>query len=194
MISYLGSLVQFSPAMGSAGRCRQISLCVDSTHCVPATLVCPIQGCLCFPHLHCSGSRLLCMEQALYPVRFQFSGPPQQRGFGCACVLCLPRPQWFRQPKALRALSRVRRAFSLRGPSVRCRSGLRKSSDRNQGPVCSVGGGGFSGAEFSPFPSSLPPTSSGDGAALLCSFSVPLFCEPPAVCSVRLIFPCSPTV
>ena len=50
------------------------------------------------------------------------------------------------------------------------------------GPVCSVGGGGFSGAEFAPFPSPLPPTSSGDGAALFWSFSVPLFCEPPAVC------------
>ena len=38
MISYLGWLVQFSPAIGRAGRCRQISLCVDSTHRVPATL------------------------------------------------------------------------------------------------------------------------------------------------------------
>ena len=56
------------------------------------------------------------------------------------------------------------------------------------GPVCRVGGAGFSGAEFAPFPSPLPPTSSGDGAALLWSFSVPLFCEPPAVCSCRSIF------
>ena len=62
------------------------------------------------------------------------------------------------------------------------------------GPVCRVGGGGFSGAEFAPFPSPLPPTSSGDGPALLWSFSVPLFCEPTAVCSGQLIFPCSPTV
>ena len=41
---------------------------------------------------------------------------------------------------------------------------------------------------FAPFPSPLPPTSSGDGPALLWGFSVPLFCEPPAVCSGRLIF------
>ena len=27
--------------------------------------VCPVQGCLCFPRLHCSGSRLLYMERAL---------------------------------------------------------------------------------------------------------------------------------
>ena len=39
MIYYLGSLVQFSPAVGRAGRCRQISsLCVGSTPRVPATL------------------------------------------------------------------------------------------------------------------------------------------------------------
>ena len=44
MISYLGSLVQFSPATGRAGRCRQISLCVDSTHRVPATLGLPRTG------------------------------------------------------------------------------------------------------------------------------------------------------
>ena len=35
MISYLGSLVQFSPAAGRVGRCRQISLCVGSTRRVP---------------------------------------------------------------------------------------------------------------------------------------------------------------
>ena len=35
----------------------------------------------------------------------------------------------------------------------------------------------------------LPPTSSGDGAPLLWSFSVPLFCEPPVVCSGRSILP-----
>ena len=55
---------------------------------------------------------------------------------------------------------------------------LRNSLDRNRRPVCSVGGGGFSGAEFAPFPSPLPPTSSGDGRALFWSFSVPLFCKP----------------
>ena len=71
---------------------------------------------------------------------------------------------------------------------VRRWSGLRKSLDRNRGPVCRVGGGGFSGGEFAPFPSPLPPTSRVDGPALLWSFSVPLFCEPPAVCSGWLIF------
>ena len=62
------------------------------------------------------------------------------------------------------------------------------------GPVCPEGGGGFPGAEFTPFPSPLPPTSSGDGAVLLWSFPVPLFCILPAVCCGQLIFPCFPTV
>ena len=74
MISYLGSLVQFSPAAGRAGRCRQMSLCVGST----------------------------------------------LRVLG-------------KQPAVLGASPHARRAFSLRGPSARCRSGLRKSLDRNRG-------------------------------------------------------------
>ena len=120
-------------------------------------------------------------------MQFQFSGPPQKRGFVRACVLCLPRPERFRQPEAWAPFPQMWRAFSLRGPSACRRSGLRKSFDRNWGPVCSVGGGGFSGAEFAPFASPLPPTSSGYGPALW-SFSVPLFCESPAVCSGWLIF------
>ena len=40
---------------------------------------------------------------------------------------------------------------------------LRNSLDRIRGPVCSVGGAGFSGAEFAPFPSPclLPPVGMG---------------------------------
>ena len=49
----------FSCAEGREGRCRQISLaCVGSTHSAPATLgLTPLTG-VCFPRLHCSGSRL----------------------------------------------------------------------------------------------------------------------------------------
>ena len=39
MVSYLGSLVQ--SCYGEGGRCRQLSLCVGSTHRVPATLGLP---------------------------------------------------------------------------------------------------------------------------------------------------------
>ena len=123
MISYLGSLVQFSPATGRAGRCRQISLCVDSTTVFRPHWACPAHGCLCFPRLHCSGSWLLYMERALCCVWFQFSGTPQKCVFGCACVLCLPRPERLRQPGAWAPSPQMRRAFSLRGPSVRHRPG-----------------------------------------------------------------------
>ena len=97
---------------GAAGRCRCVwgALPVFRPH-----WVCPAQGCLCFPRLQCSGSQLLYMERALCRVRFQFSGPPQKRGFGCACVLCLPRPQRFRQPEAWAPSPRVQCTFSLRG-------------------------------------------------------------------------------
>ena len=61
MISYLGSLVQFSPAPGRAGRCRHISLCVDSTHRVPATLGLPRTGVSVL-----SPSTLLRLPAALY--------------------------------------------------------------------------------------------------------------------------------
>ena len=66
MVSYLGLLIQFSPAAGGRGaadryRCVCGALTVFRPH-----WVCPAQGCLCFPRLHCSGSRLLYMEQALH--------------------------------------------------------------------------------------------------------------------------------
>ena len=118
------------------------------------------------------------------------SGPGSQR----LGALSTGAPRLFPPRRAARAARGLapspwaRGTFSLRGPSSRHLLGLRKSLDRNRGPVCSVGGGGFSGAEFAPFPSPrlLPPAGMG---RLLWSFSVPLFCEPPAVCSGRSIFP-----
>ena len=62
--------------------------------------VCPHSGCVCFPCLHCLGSRLLCQELSeagpgLYalprskPLRFRYSGTPQRCRLGWACILCL---------------------------------------------------------------------------------------------------------
>ena len=65
-------------------------------------------------------------------MRFQFSGPPQQCGFGCACILCLPRPQRLRQPEAWRPLPGCTPPFPS-AASARRRSGLRESSDRTRG-------------------------------------------------------------
>ena len=157
MISYLGSLVQFSPATGRTGRCRQISLCGGSTPCVPATLGLPRTGVSVL-----SLSTLLRLSAALYglgpalsavPVfgsstkaqiwlHLRFVSSPASavqaaRGSGVhsprvrrAFSLHGERP---RQPEAWAHLPQMRRIFSLHGPSARRRWGLRKSLDRNWG-------------------------------------------------------------
>ena len=62
--------------------------------------VCPCSLSVCFPSLHCSGSRLLCWGlsevgpglRALprsKPLRFRISGTWQRCRLGWACVLCL---------------------------------------------------------------------------------------------------------
>ena len=101
MISYLGSLDQFSPAAGRAGRCRQMSLCVGSSRRALARE----------PRRAAWAARGL---QALSP--------------GAVCLLP-PRPQ--------------------RAPPV----GSQEVFRQEPGPVCLVGGGGFSGAEFASLPS-----------------------------------------
>ena len=153
-------------------------------------------ACCVFPGLSGSGSqrlaRFLPGPARLFPLwrAAQVARGSGGLSLGAACL-----PWGVRQAaRGLAHSPRVRHAFSLCGPCARRRSGLRKSLDRNRGPVCSVRGGGFSEAEFAPFPSPLPPSSSGDRPALLCSFSIPLFCELPTVCSSQLIFPCYPTV
>ena len=115
MISYLGSLVQFSPAMGRAGCCRQISPCVFSTPRVPATLGLPHTGVSVF-----SPSTLLRLPAALYgagpvlrvvPV---FGSSTKARIQLRLRVVSSP-PQQFRQPEACVPCPRAQRAFSLRG-------------------------------------------------------------------------------
>ena len=127
MISYLGSLDQFSPAAGRAGRCRQMSLCVGSTRRAlarqPAVLA-PLPRCCALFSLW-RAARVARGLRALSP--------------GAVCLLP-PRPQ--RAP-----------------PPV----GSQEVFRQEPGPVCRVGGGGFSGAEFAPFPSPclLPPAGMG---------------------------------
>ena len=75
--------------------------------------VCPRSRCVCFPSLHCSGSRLLCWElseagtglHALprsKQLRFRFSGTLQRRRLGWACVLC---PSQVRAAQVTRCLA-----------------------------------------------------------------------------------------
>ena len=119
MISYLGSLVHFSPARGRAGHCRQMSLCVGSTPRVPATLGLPRTG---VPVL--SPSTLLRLPAALYGVGPALSAVPV---FGSSTKAWI----WLRlrivsspasavqAAKSLRTFSQARRAFSLRSERLR---------------------------------------------------------------------------
>ena len=83
--------------------------------------VCPCSRCVYFPCLHCLGSRLLCQELSeaspgLYalprskPLRFRYSGSPQRRRLGWACVLC---------PSQVRAAQVTRCLVSAITPSLR---------------------------------------------------------------------------
>ena len=137
MISCLGSLFQFTPAAGRAGRCRQTSLCVGSTRRVPATLGLPRTG-VSVP----SPSILLRLLAALYgaspvlsavPVfgsstkaqirlrlRVVFPGHSGSGSQGLARVLpgavCLfPLRRAARAGRGLAPSPRARRTFSLRG-------------------------------------------------------------------------------
>ena len=111
MVSCLGSLVQSCCGEGGA---LQISLaCVGGTLSVPATLgLTPLAACVLSP------STLLRLQAALQgagpelralprpkPLRFRFSGTPQRRRLGWACVLCRFRFEQLRQPDACRAHS-----------------------------------------------------------------------------------------
>ena len=114
MISYLGSLVQFSPAAGRAGaagrhRCVWGALPVFRPH-----WVCPAQGCLCFP---------VCTAQA--PGCSIWSGPCVECGYSfrvlhksagsVAPACCVFPASAFRQPGAWAPSPRAWCAFSLRG-------------------------------------------------------------------------------
>ena len=87
--------------------------CVGRARSVSAALGLPRSRRVCFPGLHCAGSRLLSQElseagpglHALprsTPLRFRFSGPPQRRRLGRARVLC---PSQVRAAQVTRCLA-----------------------------------------------------------------------------------------
>ena len=120
MVTYLGSLVQLCCEEGGTLQ-TNITGCVGSALSVSAPPVCPHSQRGYFHGLHCSGSRLLCWElsevgpglRALprsKPLRFRFSGTPQRRRLGWACVLC---------PSQVRAAQVTRCLVSTVTPSWR---------------------------------------------------------------------------
>ena len=148
MISYLGSLVQFSPAAGRAGRCRQMSPCVGSTRHVlarqPAVLAPSPWARRAFSLRGRLGRPEVCARSPRVRCAFSLRGKqPRQQRFGALSTgaphLFPPRPQ--------------------HAPPV----GSQEVFRQEPGPVCRVGRGGFSGAEFAPCPSPclLPPAGIG---------------------------------
>ena len=106
----------FSHAVGREEHCKQISLA--SVGSAPSALphwVCLNSLHVCFPSLHCSGSRLLYQELSEVgpglhtlprskPLRFRFSGTPQRCRLVWACVLC---PSQVRAAQVTRCLVSV---------------------------------------------------------------------------------------
>ena len=135
MISYLGLLGQFSPAAGRAGRCRQMSLCGGSTRRVLARQLAVLAPSLrVLRAFSLRGERLgrpeVCARSPLVRCAFSLrSERPGQPGVWCPFPWRdAPFPSVASGPGSQRL-----GALSLRGPSTRRRSGLRKSSDRNRG-------------------------------------------------------------
>ena len=119
MDSYLGSLVQ--SCCREAGTLQTSLACVGRFTVSGLHWLCPHSLCVCFPSLHCSGSRLLCWELSKAdpglhalprskPLRFRFLGTPQRCRLGWACVLC---------PSQVRAAQVTRCLVSAVAPSWR---------------------------------------------------------------------------
>ena len=124
MVSCLGSLVQSCCGEGGALQTNVTGLCGEHSQCSSHTGFAPPCGHVCFPRLHCSGSRLLYREWALCCLRFQFSGTPQKHGLAWACVLCLPCPSSSgRQELDGRTLPGCGAPSPLRCPSLSFRLG-----------------------------------------------------------------------
>ena len=98
MVTYLGSLVQ--SCCGGEGRstANKCHWCVWGVRAVSQPCwVCPRSRRVCFPGLHCSGSRLLCQElseagpglcarPSSKLLRFRFFSTPQRCRLSWACV------------------------------------------------------------------------------------------------------------
>ena len=123
MDTFLGSLVQSCCGEGGTLQTNNTGMCLQ---CL--TLTC--SWCVCFPCLHCLGSRLLCWELSeagpgLYapprskPFRFRHSGSPQRHRLRWACVLCPSQVQAAQVTRCL--VSTVAATYCLPSP---CHLGL----------------------------------------------------------------------
>ena len=98
--------------MGRAGRCRQISLCVGTTHCVPATLGLPLLTGVCaFPVYTAQAPSCSIGSTACVACGSSFG--VLHKSVDSVAPVCLPGPEQLRQPGAWWAHSpQVQRALS----------------------------------------------------------------------------------
>ena len=98
MVTHLGSLVQLCCGEGGKLVTNIGGMCEECLQCMGHIGLAPAHGGLCFPSLHCSGSRLLAgvlskVGPAFYALprsellRFRFSGIPQRHRLGWVSVL-----------------------------------------------------------------------------------------------------------
>ena len=136
--------------MGREECCKQITLgvlAVSRPH-----WVCPRSWRVCFPSLHCLGSRLLCRELSkvcpqLYALprskllRFRYSSTPQRRRLGWVCVLC---PSQVRAAQVTRCLASMV-AVTYRLPHPCCSVFLVYNGHTFSGVLCVSSGELISG-------------------------------------------------
>jgi len=123
--TFLGSVVQSCYGEGGKLQTNNTGVCLQ---CLGHTGFAPCSRRVCFPCLHCLGSRLLCRELSeagpglhapprSKPLRFRYLGSPQRRRLGWACILC---PYQVRAAQVMRCLaSSVTTIYHLPHP---CRS------------------------------------------------------------------------
>ena len=148
---------------GEGGRCRQTSLCVGSTRRVPATLGLPRTGVSVL-----SPSALLRLPAALYGAGPALHAVPVFASSTAARIRLRLRFVPFRASvvQAARGLGALPSGAPRPLPPQPQRAppvGSQEVFRQDPGPVCRVGGGGFSGAEFAPFPSPCLLTPAGMG-------------------------------
>ena len=143
MNTFLGSLVQLCCGEGGTLQINNTGVCGECSQCLSHTGFAPTHS-VCFPCLHCLGSRLLCRELSeaspgLYalprskPLRFRYSSSPQRRRLGRACILC---PSQVPAAPVTRCLaSMVAVTYRLPIPATRfsgCTTGAPSQADVNR--------------------------------------------------------------
>ena len=118
MVTYLGLLVQLCCGEGGTLQTNITGVCGECSQCMDHTGFAPTHSGMCFPSLHCSGSRLLSKAGPAFHaiprsklLRFRFLGTPQRHRLSWACILC---------PSQVQAAQATRCLASALSPGGQC--------------------------------------------------------------------------